>query len=487
MRRRDRVQRLLADALRPIQPDEPVRRGAEDQRRPRPPGVRVGVHQLATSQQAAGFIQRGGDLVVRLVDMQAGEQRHPRIEGAVVAHRVGHLQSVLAAELEVVGAGVGGDVHEAGAGLEGHEIAQQHRHVEIVAAAAQGMGADRAGEVRTLQHMHEVVRGDTDILDELRQQFHRHDQLLADARAGIRLHRIDVEHRVVERPARGDRAVAWHGPGRGGPDHQRRTVQFRLRCRYDREAHPDRVRGMVVVLDLGLGQRGLLHRRPQHRAQAPIQRAIQQELADLGSDRRLGRVVHGGVALTPVALHAEAAEFRHLHRQPMLGIGAALGAEIQHRDRVLVLLRLAVLLLDLPLDRQAVAVPAGDVVGVVAGHLAGAVDHVLVDLVQRGADVDVAVRIGRAVVEDEFRPPARGLPDLRPEVHLVPARQDLRLPLRQVAAHREGGPRQEDGVAVVALGRIGRCVVHGVSRRQMPLWGGRGARVVPGLSKPPGR
>ena len=31
------LDRLLADALRTIQPDEPVRRGAEDQRCPRPP------------------------------------------------------------------------------------------------------------------------------------------------------------------------------------------------------------------------------------------------------------------------------------------------------------------------------------------------------------------------------------------------------------------------------------------------------------------
>jgi hypothetical protein len=67
--------------------------------------------------------------------------------------------------------------------------------------------------------------------------------------------------------------------------------------------------------------------------------------------RGLGQEVHGGVALAPVALDAETAELRHLHREPVLGIGAALGAELEHRYGVLVLLRLAVLLLDLPLDR----------------------------------------------------------------------------------------------------------------------------------------
>jgi hypothetical protein len=43
-------------------------------------------------------------------------------------------------------------------------------------------------------------------------------------------------------------------------------------------------------------------------------------------------------------------------------------------DRVLVLALGAVLLLDLPFDRQAVAVPAGHVVGVLAQHLLAAID-----------------------------------------------------------------------------------------------------------------
>jgi hypothetical protein len=43
----------------------------------------------------------------------------------------------------------------------------------------------------------------------------------------------------------------------------------------------------------------------------------------------------------------------------MLGIGAAFGAEFLDRNLILVELLLAVLLLDLPLDRQAVAIPAG--------------------------------------------------------------------------------------------------------------------------------
>ena len=60
----------------------------------------------------------------------------------------------------------------------------------------------------------------------------------------------------------------------------------------------------------------------------------------------------------------------------LLLTGAALGPEVQDRDGVLILLLSAILFLDLPLYRQAVTVPAGDIVGIVARHLPRAVDDV---------------------------------------------------------------------------------------------------------------
>jgi hypothetical protein len=98
----------------------------------------------------------------------------------------------------------------------------------------------------------------------------------------------------------------------------------------------------------------------------------------------------------------EPLELLALDVDPVRRIGAALGAELLDRHLVLVELLLAVLLLDLPFDRQAVAVPAGHVGRVLAQQRLGADDHVLQHLVQRMADVDVAVGVGRAVVEDEF-------------------------------------------------------------------------------------
>ena len=482
----DGLERLGADVLRPVHADEPLRGGAEDQRRLAAPGMRVGMRKLATGEQAAGLDQRGTDRVGRLVDVDAGEMRHPGVESAVLAHRFGHFQALFAAEVEILLAVARGDVDEAGAGLGGDVVGQEHRHVVVVAAAAHRVGADGAGEVGALDQLQHVVGFHLRRLAELRQQGQRHQHQLA--RPGQRAlgGAVQAHQRIVELRPAGDGAVAGHGPGGGGPDHHAGALQPLDRAGDHREAHGDGGAGVVVVLDLGLGQRGFLHRGPHHRAQAAVQGAIQQELADFGLDRRLGGEIERGVALLPVAEHAQAAELGLLDAHPMLGVGAAFGAELQDGDGVLVAAGGAVLFLDLPLDRQAVAVPAGDVVSVVAAHLAGAVDHVLEDLVQRGADVQVAVRVGRAVMQDELLAAVRGRAHPVPQAHAVPALQDRRLLLRQVAAHGEGGGGQEHGVAVVA-GGVGLGVGHCILMRRGAALGEGAIRGIPALSERPGR
>ncbi len=154
----------------------------------------------------------------------------------------------------------------------------------------------------------------------------------------------------------------------------------------------------------------------------------------------------------PVALDAEPLELGHLHADPVLREGAAFFPEFVDRDRVLVLALGAIFLLDLPFDRQAVTVPARHVIGIEAQHLLAARHHVLQDLVERGADMDVAVGVGRAVMQDEFALALRGLAQLAVEVFLLPARQQNRLALGQAGAHREFGLRQEQGFGIVALG-----------------------------------
>ncbi len=376
----------------------------------------------------------------------------------------------------------GRHVDKAGALLGGDEIAQQQRYVELVATPAQWVGGDSARQRRAGQGAEDVVGGDAGCLDELRQQGQRHDD--ARMRPGERAlgDAVDADQRIVDLGPGGDGAAAGHCPGRRGPDYQAGADEIPLRRGRDRICHGDRGADMVVVLDLGLGQRRLLDRAPHHRSQAAIQRPVHQEPPDLAGDGGLGGFVHGGVAMRPVALHAEPPELLLLDAHPLGGVGAALGAELQDRHLILVAAGLAVGFLDLPLDRQPVAVPPRNVGRVVTGHLLGAVHEVLHDLVKRRADVQVPVRVGRPIVQDERRA-AGGLgAQAAPDVLLRPLGEDDGLLLREIATHREIGGRQENGVAIVA------GFGHVWIRRWRPdgRWAGRGGGG-PALGARPGR
>ena len=204
-----------------------------------------------------------------------------------------------------------------------------------------------------------------------------------------------------------------------------------------------------MILDLRLGQRGLLDRRPHHRPGAPVEAAVEQEAAELAHDLRFRREAHGGVGIVPVADDAEALELALLHPDPVVGEGAAVRPELADRHGVLVALLLAVGLLDLPLDRQAVAVPAGHVDRILAQHLLRAHDDILEDLVERGAEVQVTVGVGRPVVEDELGPAGSLFAQAPVEADLLPARGHRRLALRQLGLHGKAGARHEDRIAVV--------------------------------------
>ncbi|MND63307.1 hypothetical protein D3C80_546150 [compost metagenome] len=67
------------------------------------------------------------------------------------------------------------------------------------------------------------------------------------------------------------------------------------------------------------------------------------------------------------------------------------------------------------------------------------------------ADMDVAVGIGRAIVQHELFAAGGGGAQLSVEVHLLPAGNGFRLLLRQAGAHREFGLGQIEGLRVIEL------------------------------------
>ncbi len=449
--------------------DEPLRRVAEDQRRLRPPAMRILVAQRALGQQLSGDSQFAQDrrvgvafLAVLGNDDLARHDGHEIIEAAILTDGLGDFDPVLAAQMPVIRAMARCDMDEARTGFVRDVIGMIDGDVEIVMAvrlgmAAPGMGADRALDRSAFQLCDDLVAGDLRLLAGRVDQRLGDRQFLTNCRAlGALAQFRHFQHDIVELFMTGDGPVAGDRPGRRRPDHDRRAVQLRTGSGDDRELHPDRRRFVFHILGFGFGQGGLFDRGPPDRACALVQAALHQEFADLGSDLRLGAIGHGQIGIVPIAQHTQPLELLALDVDPFVSEVAAFLAEFGDRDGVLVLTFGAVFLFNLPFDRQAVTIPARHIAGIIAGHLARPVDDVLQDLVQRVADMQMAVRIGGAVMQDELLAALGIRAQTGPQVGLRPALQDFRLALRQARAHREIGLGQVDRVFVIdGLRRIG--------------------------------
>ena len=245
----------------------------------------------------------------------------------------------------------------------------------------------------------------------------------------------------------GDGEVAGQRPRRRRPDDDVGVPGLELALRVlQGELDVDGRAGIVLILDLGLGQRRLVLGAPVHGLQALVDIALAVHLAEDLDLLGLKGLVHGLIGMLPVAEDAEAAEAAHLTVDEVLCKGLTGVAELRDRHGLVVEL---VLLDDGGFNGHAVVVPAGNIGRVIAAHRMGADDEVLERLIERVAHVDIAVGERRAVVQDE-----RGLALVLFEhqavdVDLVPVLQHARLALRQARAHREVRLRGDDGVLIV--------------------------------------
>ena len=365
--------------------------------------------------------------IVGLPHEQATDQRRAGDELAVVADRVVGRQIVFLADKVVVQAVRRRGMHQPGTRFQRDMLAADDRHGALMERVLQrqhfqcctfAMPNRFAAQLITLQATFHQLRNQQQIT------FAGLDQ--AVLMLGMHAHRL----------------IGGQRPRRGGPDHRiyagiaRQRHAERLFQRVpvlDLEAHVDRGRSLVLIFHFCLGQCRLAIQAPVHRLASLVQIAALVDAAERAHDVGLGLEVHRQVRMIPVAQHAEADEVLLLPLDLLLGIGAAQLAELRRRNR------LAVFFLHLQLDRQAVAIPARHIGRVETRQRLALDDDVLENFVHRMADMDVAVRIRRAVVQDEFRLTLPGRADFLVALLRLPARHHLRLALGEVAAHRERG------------------------------------------------
>ena len=204
-----------------------------------------------------------------------------------------------------------------------------------------------------------------------------------------------------------------------------------------------------MVLNLRLGQRGLFNGRPHHGFRALIKRPVHQEFHEFFGDDAFGVEIHRQIGVFPIAGDPQTFEFFALDIDPAFGKRPAFLTEIDDRHVVLVLALFAVLLFDLPFDRQPVTIPTGDIARVMAHHLVRAHNHVFQDFVQRMTDVQMPVGIGWAVMQHKGRA-ALLFTQAVIDADLFPLGQPVGLALGQSGPHRE-----------IGLGKVQRLFVVG--------------------------
>ncbi len=192
-----------------------------------------------------------------------------------------------------------------------------------------------------------------------------------------------------------------------------------------------------------------------HRLHAVVDRTVPEEPTELADDLRLvgavQRAVDGGPArgagvcsLLSVARSHNTPRRRNSSRWMSMNFSAYSRHAARTCRALMSAFFDAELLVHAVFDGQAVAVPSGNVVRVVPHHGPGLDHDVLEDLVQRLAEMDMSVGVGRPVMEDvRFRLRA-AVPDAVEHIDRRPPVQRLRLPVREPGLHGEPGFRQVD-------------------------------------------
>ena len=381
---------------------------------------------LLGGEQGTGLLHVLEDDGVGFFDQHPGVLAGVVGVAALVIDGHDHIHAVAAAGLVVVRAEARGGVDAARAGVHGDVVGQD----ETGGLRQEGVIGQHVLKERAL------VAGDDGIVlhaADLHDLLHERlgDEILLTV---LVVADDDIAFDRVQR----DGKVAGQRPDCGGPDDEREVLLFLVRqlalIVVQRELDVDGGAGVILVFDLGLGQRGLVVVAPVDGLQTLIDVALLVHCAEDLDFLGLKARGHGLVRMLPVGDDAEALEALHLHIDIMLRKIMAGGAELRDGHGLVVEL---VLLDDGGLDRHAVVIPAGDVGGIVAAHGRRADHEVLDALVERVAHVQRAVGERRAVVQGKEGLALVLLEQLVVKIELLPVLQHVRLAHRQTAAHRE--------------------------------------------------
>ena len=258
-----------------------------------------------------------------------------------------------------------------------------------------------------------------------------------------------LHQRIVKLRVHVQCLVGRDSPGSGRPDDDVTLVGWQLSQTKGcgnlvlfskSEAHIDGWVALVLIFHFGFSQCRAAVKTPVHWLEATVDITLFQNRAQRAQLISFVGKVHGLVRVIPLTEHAQTNKVFFLQFDLFVSVGTCLGLHFFDRQV------LAVFFLDLDFDWHAVAIPAWHILRIETGHVARLDDHVLEDLVDGVTEVDFAVGIRWAIVQDKFRTASRGLAHALVDFLALPFLDPLRLTLGQVAAHWKGGFRHIDGI-----------------------------------------
>ena len=446
----DVLANLLASLLAQtslVHRDKPLVGSTEEHRVLAAPAVRIAVRDLLLEDQGAALAQELDDMRVGLVGIHAAEgaagtKLLAGVELAVVIDRHADVGDALLEAGEVVVDAVAGRVvDDTGTVIDTDVIGQQRHALNavkdrlLVVDVVEGLGGNHIG--LAVDHNRGVLPAK--LLAALGSQVLEHDLGAAVVLNG------DVGGTGLE----GNCLVGGDGPRRGRPDDKvNRAVEVLEAGGLGGhlKAHEDGRARLVGVLDLGLSKCGMAVLAPVDGLVTAIDHAlVEHGLEDLDVGGVM-LVIERQIGVVPIAEHAQATEAGLLQLDVLDSELVAKLADLSRGG--LVELLGAELLLDLMLDRLAMAVPTGDIGNLIALHHPVTVDHVLGDLVHGVADVDRAVGVRRAVVQHELLVTLVLLQNLLVDLVVLPVLESLGLGLGKTGTHGKTG-----------LGQIHRLLV----------------------------
>ena len=404
--------------------------------------MRVLVDDVLDAEQVPLGFKPRLDRLVRIPDFHAGKLRagfFGQVTGRINRHDKRQLRVGLAG-VEVVLAVAGRGVHAAGAAFERDMVAKDQKPL----AVEEG--------VLVLDEF-KVAARDADIADGVigdAAGFHRGLDALGRHQVVIV---ADLDEGILKIRVQAGRDVGGQRPGGRRPDHdvgvfKRDTGlgQHAVGVGRELEADIDRIAGILAVFDLGFGQGGLVLRAPVNNPAALVDIALFGHLAEDFHLAGLKLRPQGQVGVAEIALHAEALELL-VHDVDVLG--RELTADTAQFELGNIGLFVAERTQGLELDRQAVGVIAGHIGGAEAGHILITDDDVLDDLVERGAHVNVAVGVRRAVMQNEEGFSLIVFDHLLIDMVFLPVLEHFGFLFRQAGPHFKRGCHLVDGIVVI--------------------------------------